>query len=43
MTRVYNESAERGLNVKWFGAVGDGVVDDTLSIQKQLTTQLRQE
>ncbi len=27
--KMANESAERGINVKWFGAIGDGVTDDT--------------
>lgn len=33
MKRVYNETLERGINVKWFGAVGDGVHDDLPAFQ----------
>ena len=33
MKRVFNESAERAVNVKWFGAKGDGVTDDGPSIK----------
>lgn len=33
MQRVYNENMERGINVKWFGAKGNGVTDDTEAIK----------
>lgn len=33
MSRVFNESSERGVNVKWFGAVMDGETDDSISLQ----------
>lgn len=38
MKRVYNENTERGVNVKWFGAKGDGLNDDTAAIQFALDT-----
>lgn len=38
MERVYNENFERGANIKWFGAVGDGVTDDTVAIQAALNS-----
>lgn len=31
--KLNNEFNDRGVNVKWFGAVGDGVADDTKAIQ----------
>ena len=31
--KLNNEFTDRGVNVKWFGAVGDGVTDDTKVIQ----------
>lgn len=31
--KMKNEFSERGVNVKWFGAIGDGESDDTAAIQ----------
>lgn len=33
MKRVLNENSERGVNVKWFGALGDGKTDDGPAIK----------
>lgn len=32
VAKMSNEFAVRGINVKWFGAVGDGMTDDTTAI-----------
>lgn len=38
--KMKNEFEERGVNVKWFGAVGNGATDDTKSIQAAIDTGL---
>lgn len=38
--KMKNEFGERGVNVKWFGAVGDAAADDTKSIQAAIDTGL---
>lgn len=34
--KLNNEFSDRGINVKWFGVVGDGKTDDTIAIRSAL-------
>ena len=34
--KMKNEFSERGVNIKWFGAVGDGVSDDTDGVEQAI-------
>ncbi len=36
--KLNSEFSQRGINVKWFGAVGDGFIDDTHSIQMAINS-----
>lgn len=38
--KLNNELTDRGLNVKWFGAIGDGIADDTQAFKSALAQAL---